>query len=1198
MIDSSFSGALGRVTGKNVNTYAYTLGNLSAGSNYSLALGGSSDAVNLGTAGSFAALGTAVTLNNDPIVTGDTGTDTDNATAYADFLTAYSVVEGKTVGTVTAGSLDGQNLLPGVYSFDNSNKTGTLTLNAHGNPDAVWIFKSAVATGYLEATSFNVVFVDGVGKEGNVFWWTDAYATLTTSTFKGTILSGDYITITGGTLTGRALATNAVTMTSNTVSVPESGSSASTFAITPKLLTVTATGVDKVYDRTTDATVILSDNRMTNDVLTIVKSSAFTDKNVGIGKTINVTDIAITDGSDAGNYTLNGVTTVTTDANIAKAPLTATITVDSKVYDGINSATILTRTLNEGVISGDIVTLNENGSANFDNKNVGINKPISTEGITLGGADAGNYSLTQPSLTNGVITPKLLTVTAAGVNKVYNGNDSATATLSGDKLGGDTVNLAYTTATFADKTVGTAKPVSVSGISITDGADKDNYTLNGVTTASATANITKAPLTATITASNKVVDGNTSATILTRTLVGVIGNDVVTPNADGTATFANADVGSHVVSAIDITLDGADKGNYSYDGKATGTADILATPTVVYVDDNWAGITLGADPDSTGPATVFGYDSFSTIQDGISKVAVGGTVNVAAGPYTEVGQIVINKNLSIVGADKTTTIIKPATDTVGNNVDSAAWFLVNTGITFNLSNVTLDGDAPTRTTNWAIASYGHGTIDNNIIKNIKGGTYLGRGVVVFGDTTVSNNTFSNIERIGVHVRGAYSGSAVGNATVTGNTYVGKGVGNWLDYGVEVGAGATAHIENNTISNAKGVASSDGSTSAGILVTDYYDTGTSATITGNTISNSTDGIAVGYDASDTSVVVVHSNKISGNTHGINSTHPAVNAENNWWGTIGGAVTAGNIGNVDYRPWCVEETCTTVDDIAPTITVSSLIPSDNAVGITPTSPTISATFNETIVAGNSDVELAIDNGEIVTATASFDDTTKKLTIVPSTSLLSNTKYQVTIKTSVADTAGNLLTVEKVWHFTTSASYSIALTTGWNLISLPVVPSGSILIEDVLGASASSINAVWAYDATTGWSVYRPSVNDNTNNLTTMTAGYGYWIDYEDAPTTSITGIGNLIEPGNSNIPERKLKEGWNLVGYYQRENTTDSTAYDAFANNLDGYWNESLLIGYNNSTKNLSYPSTVYPGEGFWILLNNDRIYTIGNDPNQY
>ena len=60
-------------------------------------------------------------------------------------------------------------------------------------------------------------------------------------------------------------------------------------------------------------------------------------------------------------------------------------------------------------------------------------------------------------------------------------------------------------ATFADKNVGTAKPVSVSGIAIS-GPDAGNYSSN--TTTSAAADITARTLTVTATGQNKVYDGH------------------------------------------------------------------------------------------------------------------------------------------------------------------------------------------------------------------------------------------------------------------------------------------------------------------------------------------------------------------------------------------------------------------------------------------------------------------------------------------------------------------------------------------------------------------------------------------------------------------------------------------------------------------------------------------------------------------
>ena len=56
----------------------------------------------------------------------------------------------------------------------------------------------------------------------------------------------------------------------------------------------------------------------------------------------------------------------------------------------------------------------------------------------------------------------------------------------------------------------------------------------------------------------------------------------------------------------------------------------------------------GTDPDGAGPATSIGYDAFSTIQGGINGVAASGTVNVAAGTYSE--QLLIGKSLTLHGA--------------------------------------------------------------------------------------------------------------------------------------------------------------------------------------------------------------------------------------------------------------------------------------------------------------------------------------------------------------------------------------------------------------------------------------------------------------------------------------------------------------------------------------------------------------------
>src|SRR5206468_6057032 len=88
-----------------------------------------------------------------------------------------------------------------------------------------------------------------------------------------------------------------------------------------------------------------------------------------------------------------------------------------------------------------------------------------------------------------------LTVSAAGIDKAYDGSTAATVTLSDDHIGNDDVVDSYTSATFDTKDVGTNKVVSVSGISIS-GANAGNYTL-GNTTASTTADLKRTRLNST-----------------------------------------------------------------------------------------------------------------------------------------------------------------------------------------------------------------------------------------------------------------------------------------------------------------------------------------------------------------------------------------------------------------------------------------------------------------------------------------------------------------------------------------------------------------------------------------------------------------------------------------------------------------------------------------------------------------------------
>jgi len=205
-------------------------------------------AVSLGTAASFEVLaGSGVSNTGATVVTGDLGVSPGTAvtgingiapggpgtvsgtiytgatsaagTAQGDLTTAYNNAQGLTLCPITvSGDLGGLTLTPGLYKSTSSlSITGTLTLDAQGNANAVFIFQ--IASTLTTASGSQIVLINNALSK-NIFWAVGSSATLgTNSVFKGTIMAYASITITtGAQLDGRALArVAAVTMDTNTV---------------------------------------------------------------------------------------------------------------------------------------------------------------------------------------------------------------------------------------------------------------------------------------------------------------------------------------------------------------------------------------------------------------------------------------------------------------------------------------------------------------------------------------------------------------------------------------------------------------------------------------------------------------------------------------------------------------------------------------------------------------------------------------------------------------------------------------------------------------------------------------------------------------------------------------------------------------------------------------------------------------------
>ena len=276
--------------------------------------------VDLGSAGNFAVLGASTVTNTGlTVINGDLGLwpgtavtgfyppGTVNGTqhigdpvaqqAQASLAIAYNDAAGRTVGVVgVAGDLGGQTLAPGLYKSTSTLAiTGDLTLDAQGDPNAVFIFQ--VGSGLTVATGGRVVLIGGA-KADNVFWQVGSSATLGTySAFKGTVMAYASITIaTGATLDGRALAQNAaVTLDTN--------------IITAVIRTNQAVVLDAIADVTLDegssSSVTVNASDADNDLITVTASlpafATLLAPTTGTGSV--TTAVSINSGfSDAGSY--------------------------------------------------------------------------------------------------------------------------------------------------------------------------------------------------------------------------------------------------------------------------------------------------------------------------------------------------------------------------------------------------------------------------------------------------------------------------------------------------------------------------------------------------------------------------------------------------------------------------------------------------------------------------------------------------------------------------------------------------------------------------------------------------------------------------------------------------------------------------------------------------------------------------------
>jgi len=183
-------------------------------------------------------------------------------------------------------------------------------------------------------------------------------------------------------------------------------------------------------------------------------------------------------------------------------------------------------------------------------------------------------------------------------------------------------------------------------------------------------------------------------------------------------------------------------------------------------------------------------------------------------------------------------------------------------------------------------------------------------------------------------------------------------------------------------------------------------------------------------------------------------------------------------------------------------------------------------------------------------------------------------IIIESADGGTKSIALTIEKPF---------ISLIQGWNLISLCKEPPDNVIpipVDPIIGKYSS----VWAFQ-NKSWKVYDPD-HPGFSDLTTMDAGWGYWINMTEAAELTVTGT----EPSSKSI---NLIRGWNLVGY---NSCTPQPIADALKSIEGKYISVWLYINgqwkvYDPANPGFSDLDTMEPGYGYWIKAKQNCTWTL-------
>jgi hypothetical protein len=421
------------------------------------------------------------------------------------------------------------------------------------------------------------------------------------------------------------------------------------------------TANSKIYDTTNIGTFSYTlYGVISGDVVDLSGSTFFIDYSVGTNKTVNISDLVLTN-TDSVNYDLPFDKYISS-ANINKAFIYFSI--PNKNYD--NTTRIYNYNI-IGVYPIDASDVFVSASINFTSAKIGNNITVSTNNVLLYGEKSVNYDILylnnpplNPSLSRltGNIVQKTLFISGT-YTKVYDGTNTYTKTLNLDGVNsGDIVELNYSNIIYDLSNVNATK-VSIFDISL-NGRDAFNYSIARNIDFSAT--ITKKPIDISA-VFVKQYDKTNEAFTSAIDLRGVIPTDASLVNVSySSANYTNYEVGNHNVILNGVLLNGPQSFNYSINK----IISIIGTINQKILDVSATVISKIYDNTNTMDFIV----DLSGVLQGelINSVGTGTTKSANAGSYSYPNDISFNNsNIILFGIQSQNYTLAPTSNIVVNN---------------------------------------------------------------------------------------------------------------------------------------------------------------------------------------------------------------------------------------------------------------------------------------------------------------------------------------------------------------------------------------------------------------------------------------------------------------------------------------------------------------------------------------------------